>query len=210
MKKCIVANLMLLISISSSIQVMASSTVSNLSDEYEMTEDGYIFIDEISEEEVGSMIAVNAEPTFSENTHYTMVDDGIEVRLADELQDYVYQMCAEYGISGYEKVILAKLYCESSYNPNLTHNNKNVTTDSGIAQINSSNHIRLRDQLGITDFMDPYQSIRAGVFMFSECLKNNGYNESMALVAYNSGRNGIASSKYSRRVLSIKDAAIIS
>ena len=208
MKRYMIANFILMMSISSSMQAMAAPTITGLSEEYEITEDGYVIVDEITEAEVENMIAVNDETTASGNTHYTIIDNGIPARLSDELQDYVYQMCAEYGISGHEKVILAKLYCESGYNPNLTHRNKNGTVDYGIAQINSSNHGWLRAQLGITDFMDPYQSIRAGVFIFSECLKKNGYDESMALVAYNSGKNGIPSSKYSRKVLSIKDGAI--
>ena len=117
-------------------------------------------------------------------------------------------MCAEYGIPGYEKLIISKLYCESGFNPNVKHRNKNGTVDYGIAQINSSNHSWLRKTLGITDFMDPYQSIRCGVYMMSENLKKNGFNESMALVAYNTGKNGISSTSYSRKVLRIKDAAL--
>jgi len=44
--------------------------------------------------------------------------------------------------------------------------------------------------------------------MMSENLKKNGFNESMALVAYNTGKNGISSTSYSRKVLRIKDAAL--
>lgn len=133
-------------------------------------------------------------------------------RLSTELQDWVYEMCAEYDIAGYEQLMIAKLYCESSFRTSLQHTNKNGTTDSGIAQINSCNHARLRRELGITDFMDSYQSIRCGVYMMAGNLKANDYDEEKALVAYNMGQGkvnaGVTTSKYSRRVLLIRDNLI--
>ena len=133
-------------------------------------------------------------------------------RLSTELQDWIYDMCADYEIAGYERLIVAKLYCESSFRTDLKHTNKNGTTDSGIAQINSCNHDRLKRELGVTDFMDAYQSIRCGVYMMAENLKRNGYDEEKALVAYNMGQgkvnSGITSSKYSRRVILIRNNLI--
>lgn len=171
---------------------------------YTTTEDGYIVADEVSQEDLSKMLAVNES-----RDHYTVNDNGDISKLSDELQDWVYQMCAEYGISGYEKLVMSKLYCESGYDANCKSYNKNGTYDSGLAQINSSNHSWLRRELGITDFYDPYQSIRAGVYMLSKCLKENNFNEEMALVAYNSGRNGIKQSSYSRKVIRIKDSCIV-
>lgn len=187
----------------------ATTQVSNAED--------YIVVNELSEEEINMVedeIAIN-NPDYQKSgvvmngiTYYTINDNGYQAYLSEDLQDWVYQMCAEYGIPGYEKLIISKLYCESGFNPNVRHRNKNGTVDYGIAQINSSNHSWLRKTLGITDFMDPYQSIRCGVYMMSENLKKNGFNESMALAAYNTGKNGISSTSYSRKVLRIKDAAI--
>ena len=177
----------------------------------------YIVVNELSEEEINMVedaIAIN-DPDYQKDgvvmngiTYYTINDNGYQAYLSEDLQDWVYQMCAEYGIPGYEKLIISKLYCESGFNPNVKHRNKNGTVDYGIAQINSSNHSWLRKTLGITDFMDPYQSIRCGVYMMSENLKKNGFNESMALVAYNTGKYGISSTSYSRKVLRIRDAAL--
>lgn len=211
-KKCLVMNLVFMMSIETSISAMADTAAwSGLSQEYGVTADGYVFANEITEEMIKDIEAVNSEMAESkENVHYAVVDGGVSARLQDDLQDWVYKMCSEYGIQGYERLVLAKLYCESGYNPNTVHRNKNGTMDYGIAQINSSNHARLRQLLGITDFMDPYQSIRAGVYMLSECLRANGFNEEMALVAYNSGRNGISSSKYSRKVMGIKNSEVVS
>ena len=182
----------------------AVQTHADLDSIYEITEDNYIVANEIDWEEVEKMIPVNKKPD-----HYIVNDNGYEAKLSDDLQDHVYQMCSKYDISGYEKLIISKLYCESSYNPNAVNHNKNGTTDLGIAQINSSNHKWLRKELGITNFKDPYQSIEAGVFMMSNCLKENDYNEHMALVAYNTGKNGISQSSYSRRVMKIKNNCAI-
>ena len=174
-------------------------------------------VNEIPQELLEQMESVNdptADPAAEtdaevvQRIHYTVYDDGYPARLSDDLQDWVYTMCEKYGIAGHEKMIIAKLYCESGYRANCTHYNKNGTVDVGIAQINSCNHARLRRELGITDFYDPYQSIEAGVYIMSQCMAANGYDESMALVAYNTGRNGRASSSYSRRVLKIKDSEV--
>lgn len=151
------------------------------------------------------------KPEETKNIYYTVVDpnDGVVKTLAKEYQDYIYQMCKEYGVSGYEKTIMAKLYIESNYKTDVIYKNKNGTTDYGIAQINSSNFSNLKKKLGVSDFLDPYQSIRCGVYMFSICLNNNNFNESSALVAYNTGKNGKTESKYSKKVLKVKDNMII-
>lgn len=198
------------------IQCLNSTTVHDLEKAHEADSDEFIFVDDLTQEElkeieekpaVNDPEKINNEVSSAGFTHYAINDNGEEIYLSEDLQNWVYQMCAEYGISGYEKLIISKLYCESGFNANTKHLNKNGTVDYGIAQINSSNHSWLRNILGITDFMDPYQSIRCGVYMMSENLKRNGYNESMALVAYNTGKNGIQSTTYSKKVLKIKEAA---
>jgi len=184
-----------------------------LSEEYQLDDEDFVVIESLSAEElskIASAVAVN-DPEYSkeQRIYYTVHDGGHTAALSKELQDWVYEMCAEYGIPGYEKMVIAKLYCESSFNPSTIHTNTNGTKDYGLAQINSCNHKRLRNILGITDFLDSYQSIRCGVFMISECLQANGYNESMALAAYNTGRNGVSSTPYTRKVLRIKDSASV-
>lgn len=137
-----------------------AQTHADLNSIYEITEDNYVVANEINWEEVEKMIPVNKKPDY-----YIINDNGYKAKLSDDLQDHVYQMCSKYDISGYEKLIISKLYCESSYNPNAVNYNRNGTKDLGIAQINSSNHKWLRKKLGITNFKDPYQSIEAGVFI---------------------------------------------
>ncbi len=144
----------------------------------------------------------------ADRDYYTVVDEGFTNTLDHDLQDWVYEMCDEYEIPGYEKLIIAKLYCESSYRTHVKHSNTNGTYDIGIAQINSINFEHLKKELGVTDFTDPKQSIRCGVYMMAKNLQANNYDENKALVAYNAGQkrvdSGITETSYSRRVLKIK------
>lgn len=140
--------------------------------------------------------------------YFTVSDDGYLVEFDPELQDYIYEKCKEYGIDGFESLVVAQLYQESSFKIDLVHYNNNGTSDWGIAQINSCNHERLQKELGITDFMDVKQSIQCGVYIISENLKNNEYNVHKALVAYNMGQSavnsGITESEYSRRIVELR------
>lgn len=147
-----------------------------------------------------------AEENNHKRTYYKVLDKGYESSLPEELQDHVYDMCEKYGIQGHEKLIIAKLYKESSFRPDAIHYNSNGTYDSGMAQINSTNQKRLSDSIGITDFYDPFQSIEAGIYMFSECMNLNNDNADAALVAYNTGKNGITSgNRYSKSIREIME-----
>ena len=151
-----------------------------------------LIVNNIYKEETQSDVSEEtASDPIDSRIYYTVVDQGERVTLHRDLQDHVYEMCEKYGIHGFEKVIIAKLYKESSFRPDAIHYNSNGSFDSGMAQINSTNQKRLSKDIGITDFYDPVQSIEAGVYMFSECLNVNDRNVDAALVAYNTGRNGI-------------------
>lgn len=123
-----------------------------------------------------------------------------------ETQIYAYAMCLEYGVD-YE-LFLAVMHNESSSNPTATNRNSNGTTDSGLMQINSVNHDWLTSELGVTDFYNPFQNMRAGAFMLGELSKKYA-DAHQILMAYNMGEvrtkqlnnQGIYSSKYSRKVM---------
>lgn len=170
-------------------------------------------VEEIKEvEEISIQLVETSEETEVETqqlrVYFTVVDDGYTAYLDTELQNWVYELCSEYEIEGFESLVVAVLYHESSFRTNIIHENDNGSCDYGIAQINTCNHERLQDTLGITDFLDPYQSIRCGVYMLSEHLKNNGYNVHKALVAYNMGQSavdsGVTESSYSRKIVEIR------
>ncbi|HHU55928.1 MAG TPA: lytic transglycosylase domain-containing protein, partial [Acholeplasmataceae bacterium] len=86
-----------------------------------------------------------------------------DVPLDKEIQQYLYSKCKEYEIE-YE-LALAIIQVESNFKPNAVNVNSNNTKDVGLFQINSFNHKWLSEELGITDFADPYQNIDAGIFM---------------------------------------------
>lgn len=121
-------------------------------------------------------------------------------------QVHTYALCQEYEVE-YE-LALAVMNVESQGNPKATNHNKNGTVDKGYMQINSINYEWLREELGITNFYNPWQNIKAGVFMLSDLMKRHSDKHSI-LMSYNMGerrtrqlhKQGIYSSKYSRKVV---------
>lgn len=82
------------------------------------------------------------------------------------------------------------------------------SSDYGIMQINKINHEWLTEELGITDFLDPEQSILSGVYMLSD-LTRKYEDPHRILMAYNMGERGArdyvsrgnTSSSYSRYII---------
>lgn len=124
------------------------------------------------------------------------------VPLADDLQEYTQDLCKEHGVQ-YE-LVLALMSAETDYRTNII----SKTNDYGIMQINKINHERLSKTLGITDYLDPEQSIRAGIYMLSEIAENYDTPQEILMV-YNRGhagakrlwRQGTTTTKYTNRVL---------
>ena len=127
-----------------------------------------------------------------------------DINLSQELQLYTYTKCADLGIAEDYELVLAMMWQESSYRPNLISG----TNDYGLMQINKCNHDWLSEELDITDFLDPYQSIDAGTHIIASLLMK--YEDPhKALMAYNYGEAGARShwnsgtytSSYSREVI---------
>ena len=79
-------------------------------------------------------------------------------------------------------------------------------------QINECNHAELSDKLGITDFTEPYQNIRAGMYILRRLFEK--YDEpALVCTAYNMGEygasvlweKGIYETAYSQKVLAKAD-----
>lgn len=129
--------------------------------------------------------------------------DYYDVPLSHDLQDYIRELCDENGIP--MSLVIAMIDVESSFNPNAVSS----TDDYGLMQINKCNHEWLRKQ-GVTDVFDPYQNVRGGIIILSQCY--NG-NLSKTLMSYNLGEasasklwnEGIYGTYYSRLVLSTKE-----
>lgn len=133
-----------------------------------------------------------------------------DISLDKDIQQYLYDKCKEYNVP-YD-LALGVIKVESNFNPSLIHKNSNGSRDYGLFQINTINHKWLSEELGITDFLNPYQNIDAGVYMLSQLLKKYD-DEHIVLMSYNMGEQaaknlvnrGIYSSRYSRKVIETKE-----
>ena len=127
--------------------------------------------EEISKEPVSEIIDVGtALPTVSRgdmsrvNPADLAADAGFRqynINLSTELQIYAYNMAKKYGVP-YE-LFLEMMYVESGFQSHKISS----TNDYGMCQINISNHAYLTRQLGVTNFLDPYQNIQAGAFFLA-------------------------------------------
>lgn len=128
----------------------------------------------------------------------------LDVPMSAELQDYVRAVSADYGIPF--ELTMAVIYCESSFNPAAISS----TGDYGLMQVSYINHGWLASDLGITDFLDAKQSIRAGCHILAEKIRESGGDFTKALMRYHDGddgalelmKQGIFSTKYTNDVLS--------
>ena len=150
-------------------------------------------------------VVVQVTEPSKEYSYYKIVnidENNYESTLDLELQDYLYETCKKYGIEDHYELLMAQMYNESRFDTNII----SKTNDYGLMQINICNHEWLSEELGVVNFLDPYQSIECGVFMMSDFLSK--YSEATALTAYNSGedkvKNGMSSSEYSDKILRYK------
>lgn len=130
------------------------------------------------------------------------------LKLVDEnsIELHIAYYSAIYNVDCYlVKAIMAN---ESEYDITAYYRNDNGTHDSGLMQINSCNHEWLSEELGIKDFYEPSQNIKAGVYILS--LLTAKYDSiHRVLMSYNMGETqtrklwnkGIYSSRYSREVV---------
>ena len=178
-----------------------------------IVEEATTIVEEVTTESLISA-TVNTKPEqvaqpIKEYSYYKVIDtneNNYESTLDLELQDYLYETCKKYDIEDHYELLMAQMYNESRFKSDTI----SETDDWGLMQINECNHEWLSDKLGVTNFLDPYQSIECGVYMMSGYLKK--YSEETALVAYNRGessvKQGRTSSKYSARVLGYKDMLV--
>ncbi len=128
--------------------------------------------------------------------------EPLSITLDPEVQEFVFYMCYTYEIDYY--VVMGLIKSESGYNPDAVSKNG----DYGLMQINKVNFEWLSQNLGITDLLDPYQNIRAGIFMLSDLYAKYKTTERV-LMAYNLGesganslwRGGVHTTKYVAKVL---------
>ena len=130
----------------------------------------------------------------------------LEVGLDADLQEYTWLMCKNYNVDFH--LVMAIMQRESGYRTDIISR----TNDYGLMQINKSNHKRLSEVLGITDFLDPEQNIHAGVYMLSNLFEKY-QDTNLVLMAYNMGEagagrlwnKGIFTSSYTQTVLKVQE-----
>lgn len=151
------------------------------------TVDGRVFVDEISMD-------------WSSGAELGFVP--LDVPMDEELQEFVY--CLSYGYDIDFAFVMGLIELESSFDPNAV----GKTDDYGLMQINTCNHEWLSEKLGITDFLDPHQNIRSGMFIL-RYLFEKYEDPAKVLMAYNMGETGasrlwdqgIYETNYSKRIM---------
>ena len=123
-----------------------------------------------------------------------------------ETQEFTYNLCKGYDIDF--TFVMAMMQKESSFNPDVI----SASHDYGLMQINKVNHEWLSKTIGVTDFLDSEQNIKAGMYVL-RCLFEK-YNEpERVLMAYNMGESGasklwnsgIKSTNYVNDILQIQE-----
>lgn len=126
----------------------------------------------------------------------------LDCKMPEEQQEFTYYLCAGYNIDF--ALVMALIQNESDFEPAVV----STTNDYGYMQINQINHRWLRDTIGVTDFTDPYQNIRSGVFVLRKLFERY-QDTNMVLMAYNMGEDtacqlwekGIYSTDYTEKIL---------
>lgn len=126
----------------------------------------------------------------------------LDCKMPEEQQEFTYYLCTGYNIDF--TLVMALIQNESCFDPAVI----STTNDYGYMQINKMNHQWLTDTLGVTNFTDPYQNIRAGVFVLRKLFERY-QDTNMVLMVYNMGENGafrlwekgIYSTDYTEKIL---------
>lgn len=125
-----------------------------------------------------------------------------DVPLDADLQEFIYYLSYGYYID--YSFVLGLIQTESTYRTDVV----SASNDYGLMQINIQNHAWLQETLGITDFLDPEQNIRAGLYILRNLFEK--YDDPhKVLMAYNLGEGGagrlweagVYSTSYSNKVL---------
>ena len=108
---------------------------------------------------------------------------AVDCDLDADVQEFTYYLAYGYNIDFY--LIMALMEQESMYKADTISS----TNDYGLMQINKCNHEWLSEELGITDFLDPYQNIMAGTYEIHRLFEKYG-DTNKVLMAYNMGEGG--------------------
>lgn len=107
----------------------------------------------------------------------------LNCKLDKATQQFTFYLCKGYDIDW--TLVMALMQKESSFRSDVI----SATDDYGLMQINKCNHKWLTDTIGVTDYLDKEQNIRAGVFVLRKLFEE--YTDpNLVLMAYNMGADG--------------------
>ena len=107
----------------------------------------------------------------------------LDVPMEKDMQEFIY--CLSHGYNIDFPFVMALIKQESSFREDVVSD----TDDWGLMQINEINHGWLHKTIGVTDFLDPYENVRSGVFILRQLFEK--YDDpTMVLMAYNMGETG--------------------
>lgn len=107
----------------------------------------------------------------------------LDCKLDKATQQFTFYLCKGYHIDW--TLVMALIQKESSFKSDIISS----TDDYGLMQINKMNHEWLTDKIGVTDYLDKEQNIRAGVFVLRKLFEE--YTDpNLVLMVYNMGADG--------------------
>lgn len=115
----------------------------------------------------------------SENTLFV----PLGVPLDSDVQEFIYYLSKGYNMDF--TFVMAIIQQESGYQLDAVSN----TDDYGLMQINKVNHGYITDEIGVTNYLDPYENVRAGMFILRKLFEKYETPEKV-LMAYNLGESG--------------------
>lgn len=126
--------------------------------------------------------AISEEESEEVTSVVEILPPRIDCRLDDATQQMILERCEELDLDF--AFVMAVIFRESSFRPNADSG-----SSVGLMQINRVNHDWLSKELGITDFFDPEQNVKAGTYMLRQLFEK--YEDAgMVLMAYNMGESG--------------------
>ena len=104
-----------------------------------------------------------------------------DVPLSESLQDYIFEVCADYDID--PALVVAVIKKESKFKANAKGDSGRSL---GLMQIQPKWHQARMDRLGCPDLLNPYDNVTVGVDILAE-LFDTGKSLGWVLMAYNGG-----------------------
>ena len=150
---------------------------------------------------------IETEPVQEITIEQEVVPVRIDCPLDDEIQQMIADRCDELDLDF--PFVMAVMFKESSFRSDVISSDGG---DHGLMQINKVNHKWLSEELGVTDFLNPEQNVRAGTYILKR-LFDKYEDPAKVLMCYNMGESnakklwnkGVYTSKYAEAILAKAD-----